>query len=153
MIQQLDIDTAFDFRRDTPPGKDPDSHSPTLRRYPYATADHSIEITVDINSPDIDRLTPQDIQLTFGPAAVHEEIKTWKEVYGIDERYKAKCCDADAKDWLEQIRIMRDARKIAPADSLKDIKAQAEIPPYANCNFLKVAFLEACEQSGCLSAL
>jgi hypothetical protein len=27
------IDTTFDFRIDTPPGKDPDSLSPTLRRY------------------------------------------------------------------------------------------------------------------------
>jgi hypothetical protein len=27
------IDTSFDFRSDTPPGKDPDSHSPTLHRY------------------------------------------------------------------------------------------------------------------------
>lgn len=28
-----DIDIAFDFRSDTPPGKDPDRHSKTLRRY------------------------------------------------------------------------------------------------------------------------
>ncbi len=27
------IDTSFDFRTDTPVGQDPDSHSPTLRRY------------------------------------------------------------------------------------------------------------------------
>ena len=27
------IDTSFDFRTDTPPGMDPDAHSPTLRRY------------------------------------------------------------------------------------------------------------------------
>ena len=27
------IDIAFDFREDTPPGKDPDAYSPTLRRY------------------------------------------------------------------------------------------------------------------------
>ena len=27
------IDVTFDFRTDTPPGKDPDAHSPTLRRY------------------------------------------------------------------------------------------------------------------------
>lgn len=27
------IDTTFDFRSDTPLGKDPDTHSPTLRRY------------------------------------------------------------------------------------------------------------------------
>ena len=29
----MHIDTTFDFRTDTPTGKDPDSHSPTLRRY------------------------------------------------------------------------------------------------------------------------
>ena len=28
-----DIDITFDFRSDTSPGKDPDTHSPTLRRY------------------------------------------------------------------------------------------------------------------------
>ena len=27
------IDITFDFRSDTPPGKDPDTRSPTLRRY------------------------------------------------------------------------------------------------------------------------
>src|SRR5688572_305769 len=27
------IDTSFDFRSDTPAGKDPDTHSKTLRRY------------------------------------------------------------------------------------------------------------------------
>lgn len=31
--QALLIDTTYDVRTDTPPGKDPDSHSPTLRRY------------------------------------------------------------------------------------------------------------------------
>jgi len=29
----MDIDVTFDFRRDTPPGKDPDTYSKTLRRY------------------------------------------------------------------------------------------------------------------------
>lgn len=29
----MNIDTTFDFRSDTPPGKDPDTHSPTLRKY------------------------------------------------------------------------------------------------------------------------
>lgn len=30
---RTDIDLAFDFRRDTPAGRDPDTHSKTLRRY------------------------------------------------------------------------------------------------------------------------
>ena len=33
MNKRSEIDTAFDFRSDTPPGKDPDALSPTLRRY------------------------------------------------------------------------------------------------------------------------
>jgi hypothetical protein len=32
-ISAMDIDTTFDFRSDTPPGKDPDTWSPTLSRY------------------------------------------------------------------------------------------------------------------------
>ena len=33
MDMRRHIDIAFDFRSDTPPGKDPDTFSPTLRRY------------------------------------------------------------------------------------------------------------------------
>ena len=33
MNTRSQIDTTFDFRSDTPPGKDPDALSPTLRRY------------------------------------------------------------------------------------------------------------------------
>jgi hypothetical protein len=33
MDDTIQIDVAFDFRSDTPPGKDPDTWSPTLRRY------------------------------------------------------------------------------------------------------------------------
>ena len=33
MDSPRDIDVTFDFRSDTPPGRDPDARSPTLRRY------------------------------------------------------------------------------------------------------------------------
>lgn len=33
MVARETIDVGFDFRSDTPPGEDPDAHSPTLRRY------------------------------------------------------------------------------------------------------------------------
>lgn len=135
--------------------KDP-AHNVAGRRkafYPYATGAHGIEITVDLNTPDVDRLTPADIQLTFGPAAVHEEIETWKEVYGIDERYKAKCCDSDAKDWLEQLRILRDTHGITPDASLATVQQQTEKAPVANSNFLKQAFLEGCQRAGLFDAI
>jgi hypothetical protein len=103
---------------------------------------------IDLNTPDVDRLTPDDIQLTFGPAAVHEEIETWKEVYGIDERYKAKCCDSDARDWLEQLRILCDAHGITPDTTLATVQQQTAKAPVANNNFLKQAFLEGCQRAG-----
>lgn len=119
----------------------------------YAVGAHEIEITVDLNNPDIDRLTPADLQLTFGPAAVHEEIETWKEMYGIDERYKAKCCDSDAKDWLEQLRILRDTHGIAQDASLATVQQQTAIARVANSNFLKLAFLEGCQRAGLFDAI
>lgn len=135
--------------------KDPACNAAGRRKafYPYTTSAHDIEITVDLNSPDTDRLTPADIQLTFGPAAVHEEIETWKEVYGLDERYKAKCCGGDAKDWLEQVRILLDTHGIAPEASLATFQQQTARAPVANCNFLKLAFLEGCQRAGLLEAI
>lgn len=132
--------------------KDP-IHNRAGRRkafYPYATGAHDIEITIGIGSLDIDKLTPADVHLQFGPATVHEEIETWKEVYGIEERYKAKCCGGDAKDWLEQIRILQDAHNIDPKSSLATVQQQAARDPVANCNFLKKPFLEACQAAGIL---
>jgi len=70
--------------------KDP-VHNVTGRRkafYPYTADSHKIEICIDLSHSTIDKLTPDDIQLTFGPNEVQEEIDTWREVYGIDERYK-----------------------------------------------------------------
>jgi len=121
--------------------------------YPYATAGHTIEIAIDFSTPDVDRLTPADIQFAFGPATVHEEIETWREVYSIDERYKAKCCSGDAKDWLEQVRIMRDTHGIDPAAWLASVQQQAEKSLVANSNFLKKAFLESCEKAGIFDAI
>lgn len=116
--------------------------------YPFANPGHNIEVTLDLSKPDVDHLTPDDIQLAFGPPALNEEIETWKDVYGIEERYKAKCCSGDAKDWLEQIRILRDAHGIDPEASLNTLQQQAEKAPFANSNFLKKAYLEGCERAG-----
>ncbi len=130
--------------------RDP-AHNAVGRRkafYPYATGAHGIEITVGLHKPDIDHMTPDDIQLSFGPATAHEEIETWKEVYGIEERYKAKCCGSDAKDWLEQIRILHDTHDFPPKDSLAMVQLQTAKSPFSNCNFLKKAFLEGCQRVG-----
>lgn len=130
--------------------KDP-AHNAHGRRkafYPYASHDSNIELAINFGKADFDNLVPTDIQLVFGPPAVKEEIETWKDVYGIEERYKAKCCSSDAKDWLEQVRILRDAHGINSIASIAVVKQLADKSPVANSNFLKIAFLEGCDHAG-----
>lgn len=121
--------------------------------YPYAAAGHAIEIIIDLSTPDTDRLTSANIQITFGPDSIKEEIETWRDIYGIDERYKAKCCDSDAKDWLEQIRILNELHGVDPTAYLAALQQQADKAPVANSNFLKKAFLEGCQRAGLFDAI
>ncbi|WP_434728561.1 HNH endonuclease [Pseudomonas soli] len=119
--------------------------------YPYKTTQHSIELQVVLHQPDIAKLTPADITLLFGPAAVTEELDTWKDVYGIEERYKAKLCgENDGKYWLIQVL---DEWKEGGRDTNEFMSAlarQVQKRPYADCNFLRKPFLDACKKIGLL---
>ncbi len=131
--------------------KDP-AHNPAGRRKafnPYAAAGHTIQIQLTLQHADIDKLTPANIMMQFGPAALIEEIDTWKDVYGIEERYKAKLCgENDGKYWLTQVLDECQADDKQPADILAMRARQAQSRPYADCNFLRKPFLEACHRIG-----
>lgn len=134
--------------------KDP-AHNPAGRRkafYPFATATHAIDVQVALQHTDIDNLKPADIQIQFGPDAIAEEIETWKDVYGIEERYKAKLCgENDGKYWLTQVLDECKQYDQQPADILDMRAKDARSRPYADCNFLKSSFLRACELLGLFS--
>lgn len=133
--------------------KDP-AHNPAGRRKafnPYAAAGHTIQIQVTLQHADIDKLMPADITMQFGPAALAEELDTWKDVYGIEERYTAKLCgENDGKYWLTQVLEECQAYDKQPVDILTMQAQQAHSRPYADCNFLRKPFLEACQQIGVL---
>lgn len=119
--------------------------------YPYKTTAHSIELQIDLQHSDIAKLTPADITLQFGPAAIAQEIETWMDVYGIEERYKAKLCgENDGKYWLTQVLEECLAYGKQPADILAMRAQQAQSRPYADCNFLRKPFLDACQKVGVL---
>jgi hypothetical protein len=117
--------------------------------YPYTGTPYTIQLQVHLQHSDIEKLTPADIGLQFGPSALSEEIETWKDVYGIEERYKAKCCgDNDGKYWLMQILDEWHEDNHLPTDFLQTLTRQTIKQPYAECNFLKKAFLEGCDRIG-----
>lgn len=134
------------------PLKDPTAAVP--RRaifYPYATTPYAIELQVSLQNADIAKLTPADINVTFGPATLQEKIDTWKEVYGIEERYKAMLCgENDGKYWLIQVLDECQAYDKQPTDILNMRTQQALSRPYADCNFLRRPFLDACQKIGVL---
>jgi hypothetical protein len=75
--------------------------------------------------------------------------KTSKLQFAIEQRYKAKCCgDYDGKYWLMQILDEWRADNRPPADYLTTLARQASRYPFAECNFLKKAFLDGCERIG-----
>lgn len=131
--------------------KDP-VHNDAGRRkafYPYAATGSTIDIQVTLQTPDIANLKPEDITLQFGPGSIREEIETWKEVYDIEERYKAKLCgENDGKYWLNQ--VLQECKNYGkqPADILNMRAMDAQDSPYAECNFLRKPFLDACQQAG-----
>ncbi|GJL49836.1 MAG: hypothetical protein NPIRA01_10630 [Nitrospirales bacterium] len=66
--------------------------------FPYAAHRHNIDIKIELKKSDVEHLTPNDMEIEFGPTSLNEELETWKDVYEIDERYKAKCCgESDGK--------------------------------------------------------
>lgn len=138
--------------------KDPTRNTVGRRKafYPYNTVGHSIEITIDLNKPDIDKLAPSDIQFRFGPAEVNQEIETWKDVYGIEERYRGKILDGDGKAWLVEVfdewrwkdeSAGEEGR--SPDEYLRDLRRHAAKSRFTGTNFFKIAFLEGCERAGC----
>lgn len=117
--------------------------------YPYTKTPYDIVLEVKLGHADITNIKTTDITINFGPAGLAEELETWKEVYGIEERYKAKFLGKkDGKYWLTQIldEWQNDGR--LPADYLSTLARQTKNDPYAECNFLKKPFLDACKKLG-----
>lgn len=133
--------------------RDP-AHNPAGRRKafnPYAPAGHNVQIQVTLQHADIDKMVPADITIQFGPAALSEEIDTWKDIYGVEERYKAKLCGKnDGRYWVMQVMDEWKENGRNPDEFLLALARQAKIRPYAECNFLKKSFLDACLSVGAL---
>lgn len=123
--------------------------------YPYSSKKYSIEIAIELQTMDIENLNPDDIDVSYGPAKLSEEINTWRDVYGIDERYRNVCSsNSEGKAWFQQIKdewkwkLEGDEVARSPEEILNIIKRHSEIRPYVDSNFLKMAFLEACDDKG-----
>jgi len=117
--------------------------------YPFSQNKYSIVLSISINTVDWIEISPDDIQLTAGPTALKDEIDTWFDVYGIEERYKLKCgSEHDGKDWIREIIDECANFDQNPIQYLQGKLKTAKNQPLADANFLRKPFLEACAQRG-----
>lgn len=119
--------------------------------YSYAAAPSGISIDVAIATTDITLMSDHDITLTITSPGRDEEVEAWKDVFGIEERYKAKfCAKNDGKAWLQQIveECANTQHGLTKDDLLNMVFRSAERSPYDSANFLKKPFLLACQNAG-----
>jgi hypothetical protein len=123
--------------------------------YSYSTApmDCSIGLKlVPVNGAPIvaRKLCPKNIQLEFSAPGRVEEVEGWKRVFGLEGRYKDICCQGKSDGagggyWLEQALGEMRANGMNPTAALETIARAASVSKWADVNFLKVPFLNACQ--------
>ncbi|HBA83498.1 MAG TPA: hypothetical protein DCZ95_05320 [Verrucomicrobia bacterium] len=130
--------------------KDPIRETATGSRrkafYSYASAAPDISINLTLSTSDIAKLSKDNITLNINAPGRDEEVESWKDIFGIEERYKDKCCAKnDGKAWLQQI-----IEECANCGQAKDqligqVIRAADRSPFDSANFLKKPFLLACK--------
>jgi hypothetical protein len=117
--------------------------------YSFATAASGISIDLTLSTAAMDKLCPSDIALTITAPGRDEEVETWKDVFGIEERYTAKCCAKnDGKVWLARVTEENENYGLTPKQMLEAEILAAEHKPWSDANFLKKPFLLACQNAG-----
>jgi hypothetical protein len=138
--------------------KDPTRHIDPIRRnaggsrrkafYSYAAVASGIRVTVTIKTKDVTNLLPDDIDVQLTAPGREEEVEGWKDVFNIEERYKAKLCGKnDGKAWLQQITEEAANGNLASDELLAMEIKGADRFPYDSANFLKKPFLTACKDA------
>lgn len=147
------------YKNSKDPAHKPKTPAGTVTRrkvfYPFSTVHYVVDVQVKLHHTDIKTMAPKDINFSFGPENIAEQIDTWNDVYGIEERYRGIVLDGDGEAWLEQVLDewrwhdeSAGAEGKAPDQYLRDLDRHAQKSPYTDANFLKNAFLKACKDLG-----
>ncbi len=120
--------------------------------YPFGTVQPDISITATVQVSDWDKPSSNDISITLTSQNHADETTTWAEIYRIPSRYAARCCSkAGGTSWRNKVLDECQNYRLDPAEMcLAEIKT-AKSSPWYEANFLKIAFLEGCQQTGMFS--
>jgi hypothetical protein len=116
--------------------------------YSYAGVEPAITIAMNLSADDVTKLQPKDIDLQITAPGRDEEVEAWQDVFGIEERYKAKCCgENDGIGWFTRVRDEHQNYGLTPQAMLEAEIRSAQNKPWTDSNFLKRPFLIACQSA------
>jgi len=108
-----------------------------------------IELKMDILDKQWDKLTPNCFNLQISSSNFQEEVDTWIDLFRIDQRYAARCCGKRGDvNWLNTILIESRNYHKSSKEALEAVLDNISSDPLSDANFLKKAFLEACDRAG-----
>jgi hypothetical protein len=124
--------------------------------YPYSKEKWNLSFKVEFTNSDFGTLKKEEINIDVAANNRNEEIESWLEVYGIQERYRAKIlAKHDGQRWLSDITDgVLNARvklknPLLTKEEWYELKlSECEADLLADCNFLKKAFIEECKNVG-----
>lgn len=135
-------------KRDKDPLHDND-HNRRKAFYPFSEATPDIVLSVAVQCKHWSPLTPAKLSIVFDSTSHCEEISTWKDLFRIEERYLARCCDTGGGlHWLNRVLNERRNYNLSVHDILDAEIKRAGNEPWIESNFLKKAFLEGCQRAG-----
>lgn len=114
--------------------------------FPYSDKHSVPKIKIKINSLDPIDPKKNDIKIEITSLTLQEEVDTWMEMYGIEERYNDKCCSPDSKLWLQLIIDDSQNYGIDPKIVYKNCKRNRKNNPWEGYNFLRIPFLDGCNR-------
>lgn len=100
-----------------------------------------INFEIEFKNLDLINVKPNEIVIKNSLVNYEEEVNSWEDIFGIQERYKSIYA-GDSFNWLEEARIATSNF----GESYANHKLNLNVSYYSNENFMKLAMLEACER-------
>ncbi|OLN32600.1 hypothetical protein [Desulfosporosinus metallidurans] len=142
--------TCMECNRSYKSAKDPLRDLSGSRRktfYSYMAMKPPINIELHFLN-GIVNLIPDNLDLRISCEGHEEEVQAWREIFSLDERYKAIYLDKHTTNyWFMQIEEMAINKGYLIQEALEELNRYARHSPLQEINFLKVPFLEACEKN------
>jgi hypothetical protein len=154
-----ECNSSYKLEKDPLMNIDPVKKKNKTRRkafYPYSKEKWQLCFKVELENPDFKTLKKEEIKIEVTAANRNEEIESWMEIYGIEERYRAKILGVhEGQRWYRDLvegvlnaRVLLNKTDMTKDEwyNLKINDCEADL--LSDCSFLKRAFFIECKSIG-----